>query len=99
MPLFLRVLIVAAVVALLVYFLRPRPRFVITVRQGKVHVLRGEAPPDFLRECRSLVEAQGIPDMTVRGIGNGRTTALRFSRGVPDGVRQRFRNVWLVTCG
>ena len=83
----------------LLYFFRPRPRFVIAVRQGKVHVLRGEAPAGFLRECRSLVEAQGVPDMTVTGVRNGSATRLRFSRGAPDAVRQRFRNVWTVTCG
>ena len=98
MPLPLRIFIVVAVVVLLVCLLRPRPRFVIAVRQGQVSVVRGEVPPGFLRECRSLVETQAIPDLTLRGIGNGNVISLRFSRGVPEGIRQRFRNVWTITC-
>ena len=58
MAIALRILVVLAVISLVVFLLRPRPLFVIQIRDSNVEVKRGKVPQTFLEECRRIVATQ-----------------------------------------
>jgi hypothetical protein len=85
-------LIAGAVVAVLL--LRPRPRFVVVIREGASRVERGEVPPRFVAFCEETCAAQGIHRARISGFQTARGISLKFSKGIPERDRQKFRNVW-----
>jgi hypothetical protein len=73
---------------------RPRAVFVIRIRDGKPRAQSGTVPRAFLREVAEICERSGLRRGTVRGVVQGDRVVLGFSRDVPDGCRQMFRNLW-----
>lgn len=69
-------------------------RFAIVREQGATRVEIGTAPPAFVRACADLLERAGVDDAWVAQVGRPRQARLRFSDNIPEGVRQRIRNVW-----
>jgi hypothetical protein len=91
-------LIVFALVAGLVWWaLRPRPVFVVAIRNGAARVASGRVTAAFLSavhdECRRSELHYGM----IRGFQTKDRIALEFSRHVPDASRQRLRNAWLLS--
>jgi hypothetical protein len=90
----IRLILVAAALIGAVIVLRPRPAFVIRVRDGKVSLARGRLSKKFLEDCQNLISECGIPHATIRGFSKADRVSLRFSRHVPASCHQRFRNIW-----
>jgi hypothetical protein len=82
------------IAGLLLFFLivqRLNELFLLSVRNGKVIVVRGRVPPGFLRDVRMIV--RGVPKATIRGVkseGHARITGS----GLDDRVLQRLRNAF-----
>jgi len=90
----LKLLLVAAVAIVAVIFLRPRPAFVIRVREGKVSVARGRLSKKLLEDCQHLISESNIRRATIKGFSKAGRIKLRFSRHIPPSYHQRFRNIW-----
>ena len=90
----IRFLFVAAVVIIAVIVLRPRPAFVIRVRDGKVSVARGKLSRKFLEDCQHLISECNIQYANIRGFSKANRVSLKFSRHIPASCHQRFRNIW-----
>lgn len=93
---FYRLIGLAAVVGVVVWFLRPRPAFRIVVRGGEPVVTRGKVPQQFVDDCGSICSDLRLTSATIRGFNNGNGIRLRFSRQIPGAHEQRFRNAWHV---
>lgn len=82
------------VAGLLVFFLivqRSNELFLLSVRNGRVIIVRGRVPPGFLRDVRMIV--RGEAKATIRGVkseGHARITAS----GLDDRALQRLRNAF-----
>src|SRR5690349_20109993 len=76
---------------LLFFFIvqRMNELFLLSVRNGKVIVVRGRVPPGFLRDVRMIV--RGIPRATIRGVKSESHARITAS-GVDERVLQRLRN-------
>ena len=79
---------------LLLFFLvvrRINELFLLSVRNGRVIVVRGRVPPGFLRDVRMIM--RGVPRATIRGVkseGHARITGS----GLDERVLQRLRNAF-----
>lgn len=89
-------LLIAAVVVTggLVWCLRPRSAFEISVQQGKAHVVSGRPPVEFVRDLEQLCADRDIASANVRGLSRGGGVRLEFSPETPQELHQRIRNVW-----
>ncbi|MEJ2696805.1 MAG: DUF3634 family protein [Candidatus Sulfobium sp.] len=67
---------------------------VILIQDRKAVLLKGRAPASILAAFSDIAEAYAINSAVIAVRKSGRSTVLRFSGPVPDGARQRFRNVW-----
>ncbi len=88
-------LLIIAAAAVAIILLRPRPRFVVTVRLGMASVNPpGKVPPRFLEFCLVRCMEQGIVRARISGFQTRRGITLRFSKSIPERDRQKFHNVW-----
>jgi hypothetical protein len=90
------VLVVALALWFIFHIARPRPSFVICIRNGNATVEQGRVNPRFVNDCASIGEAAGIADGTIRGFDDAEPPRLAFS-GIPPDLEQRFRNAWLAS--
>jgi hypothetical protein len=89
-------LIVFAVVAALVWWaLKPRPVFVIAIRNGTARVASGQVPTSFLSAVTDECRRSELCDGTIRGVQRRDRIALAFSAQIPPSSRQRLRNTWV----
>jgi hypothetical protein len=70
------------------------PLFVIRVRNGATTTSGRVVTSGFLGVCGELLRDHGIAECTIRGVRSAHGASLRFSRAVPDAVRQKLRNAW-----
>ena len=94
MPIPVMVILVLVGIGVVIWLLRPRPEFVIRIREGRAELHRGKVKPGFLEDCQHIATECGISDGTVSGMGRGSNRRLRFSFGIAAQQRQRFRNAW-----
>lgn len=73
---------------------RQRELFCLSVRGGRVLVVRGRIPPGLLRDVRDVISAAGVPRATIRGVRTENGARLVASGAVSDHVAQRLRNVF-----
>ena len=71
-----------------------RYQFLIEFNQGVPRVTKGKVQADFLDDVRDVCREHGIISGWIGGVKQGKSMALRFSRNIPHGCRQRLRNVW-----
>ena len=90
-----RLIVFALVAALVWWALKPRPVFVIAIRNGAARVARGQVPTPFLSAVNDECRRSGLSDGTVRGVRSRDRIALAFSPHVPPSSRQRLRNTWV----
>jgi hypothetical protein len=88
----LLLVVVLAVVAF--RLVRPRPRFVVAIRNRRAVARRGHVPRGFLQDCDAIVAMYEIPDGSIRVYESGASTRLVFSPSIPAEYHQNFRNVW-----
>ncbi len=95
---YLLLLVLGLVIGWILYTIgRPRPVFVVRLRDGVPRAARGQATRGFLRDVAETCARHGVRDGEVRGIARGRRIDLVFSAGIPDPCRQQIRNVWGVS--
>jgi hypothetical protein len=88
------ILVVALVVGGAWMALSPRFVFKIRVTKGSVRVTKGKLTPDFLHQAAEILSQWRIGRGWIGGVKRGRNLTLVFSRSVPPGCRQQFRNLW-----
>jgi hypothetical protein len=74
-------------------FTRSRTLFVLSVRDGRVLVVRGRIPGRLLQELRDVVSRPPVRRATIRAWASEDGGHLSAS-GVDEGTEQRLRNVF-----
>jgi hypothetical protein len=87
-------LILLAVLAFAFWAFRRRPELEVRIANGRARVTRGRVPPSFVDELVAIFEDAGIESGWICSTPDGNRTRLSFSKSIPEGVRQRVRNVW-----
>jgi hypothetical protein len=89
-------LALVAVVALVVFWLASRARelFVVSVRGGRVLVVRGRVPAGFLGDIRTVVARPPVRWATIRAVKGEHHARLVVSGDLDDGRAQRLRNAF-----
>jgi hypothetical protein len=86
------VIVVALLVVLYLLFARGHELFWVSVRSGKVNVVRGYVPPGLLRDFRSALRQVQSAEIRAHKAGGG--ARLRFSGKLDDSVAQQLRNIF-----
>ncbi|RFA25360.1 hypothetical protein CAI21_19160 [Alkalilimnicola ehrlichii] len=68
--------------------------FVLRIQDGKARVIRGKPPPGFASACEEVCRLHGLSRGEIRAVRTGAGQELRFSKDIPERLRQPFRNVW-----
>jgi hypothetical protein len=90
-PVLIVVLIALAVAA---YFLwRGGEIFCLSVRNGRMLLVRGRIPPSLLHDIEDVVRRCNIRRATIRGVAEQHHARIVAS-GVDEGTAQRLRNVF-----
>lgn len=89
----LPLLAVAAVIALW-WFTRVGELFCISVRDGKVLVVRGRVPAGMLHEIAAMMARPKVRRGTIRALRTEHGGRLTFSGQIDEGRQQRMRNVF-----
>lgn len=87
------VVVALAVVLVLVVLGRANEIFCVSVREGKLLVIRGAVPTSLLHGIADVVQRDRVKTATIRAVkadGHARLVAS----GVADGTAQRLRNVF-----
>lgn len=87
------ILAVAAVLGLW-WFTRQADLFCLSVRKGRVLVVRGRTPPGFLREVRAIVARESTSSGTIRAVKTENGGRLVVSGGIDERTAQRLRNLF-----
>lgn len=90
------VLVLLLAIALPIGFLlwqRVNEIFCVSVRDGRVLLVRGRIPPPVLHGFADVVKRQGIVRGTIRGVAGTAHARLAIS-GMDEGTAQRLRNVF-----
>lgn len=61
---------------------------------GRTQTLFGEAPSGFIGACEEILDQKAVDRTWLAQIGKGGRARLIFAEDLPEGVRQRIRNVW-----
>lgn len=88
-------LVLVAVLGVAAYFVLSRMReiFCISVRGGRMLVLRGNIPTPLLQDLGDVLDRAGVTKATVRAVKTSGHAQIRTS-GVDEGAAQRCRNVF-----
>ncbi len=74
----------------------PRTVFLIKIGNREARLSRGKVSPKLIGDLSDIV-AGGEPFQgKIRGVRQVGKFSIRFSRGFPDHLRQRFRNLWSI---
>lgn len=90
-PVVVVVLIALAVGAWLLW--RANELFYLSVRDGRVLLVRGRIPPSLLHGIEDVVRRSAIRRASIRAVA-GQHHARLVASGVDDGTAQRLRNVF-----
>lgn len=77
---------------------RPRPLFVVRIREGVPRAARGQVTRGFLQDIAEIIARHGVRRGEIRGMAVGRRINLEFSARIPAPCRQQIRSLWGV-CG
>lgn len=80
--------------ALLAWLSRQSTLFVLSVREGRVLVVRGGVPTGFLSEARDVIQRARVQSGTIRAQKGENACRLAFSGDIDEGTQQRLRNVF-----
>jgi Protein of unknown function (DUF3634) len=80
----------------IVLFLASRARelFVLSVRNGRVLVVRGRVPPGFLGDVKGIVATPPVRAATIRAHKDADHARLAISGDIDEGRAQRLRNTF-----
>ncbi len=86
-------LTVVAALVVLTWLARREDLFCLSVRDGRVLVVRGRAPRGFVSDVRDIVARTGARRGEIRALRAGRGARLVIS-GLDEATEQRVRNVF-----
>jgi hypothetical protein len=89
----LSLIAVCAVLALW-WFTRTGELFCISVRHGKVLVVRGRVPAGLLQDIAKMMTSPTVKRATIRGLKTEHGGRIVFSGQIDEGRQQRIRNVF-----
>jgi hypothetical protein len=82
-----------AVIVVLVVLSRANEIFCVSVKDGKLLVVRGAVPPALLHGIADVIQRERVLRATIRAVkGDGH--ARLVASGVSEGTAQRLRNVF-----
>src|SRR5579859_2135991 len=85
----------AVIAVIAVWWLtRMRELFMVSVRNGKVLVVRGRVPGAMLHEIADAVSRPRVRRATIKAYKTETGSRLRFSGDLDEGRQQRMRNVF-----
>lgn len=91
-------MLVAAIAVLAVlalwWFTRTGELFCISVRGGRLLVVRGRAPSGFTAEARAIIARAHVKRGTIRALRTERGGRLVVSGAIDEGTGQRLRNLF-----
>lgn len=87
-------LIAVAALVLFLVLSRGSELFCLSIRDGRVLVVRGRVPLAFLRDVRELVGQVGLKRGTIRGLIGSDRARLECSAHIEEGLAQRLRNTF-----
>lgn len=90
-------LAVGALFVALLWVFRHDELFKLSVRDGRVLVVRGRVPAGFVGDVREIVERARVARATIRAVKTERGGRLIFSGDLDEGTEQRIRNVFGLT--
>jgi hypothetical protein len=90
---FTALLLIAIVVAAW-WSWRSRELFYLSIRQGRVLVVRGRVPGGFLYEAGETVKRPEVARGSIRASRSEHGARLSFSGDLDEGRQQRLRNVF-----
>ncbi len=76
------------------YAWRSRELFCLSVRRGRLLVVRGRVPGGFLHEASLTVKHPPVRYATIRALRGEHGAQLSFSGALDEGRRQRLRNIF-----
>jgi Protein of unknown function (DUF3634) len=76
------------------WFTRTGELFCISVRGGKLLVVRGRAPGGFISEARAIVSRASVTSGTIRALKTERGGRLVVSGAIDERTEQRLRNLF-----
>jgi hypothetical protein len=92
MPWLLVAVVGAAVI--LWWFSLHEDLFCLSVRGGRVLVVRGRVPPRFVADVRDILGRARARDVTIRARPTAHSGRLEFAGALDEGTQQRLRNVF-----
>ena len=80
----------------IVFFLASRARelFVLSVRNGRVLIVRGRVPPGFFDDVKGIVANPPVRAATIRAQKDADHARLAISGDIDEGRAQRLRNTF-----
>lgn len=87
-------ILVAFVVVVLILSARANEMFRLSVRDGRVLVVRGRIPVGLLSDIRDVVGKPPVAHATIRAVKESNAARLIVSGAVDAGRAQRLRNVF-----
>jgi hypothetical protein len=76
------------------WFTRTRELFVVSVRHGRVLVLRGRVPAGLLTDIRIAVTRPSVARGTIKAMRSERGGKLAFTGDIDEGRQQQLRNIF-----
>jgi hypothetical protein len=76
------------------WFTRTGELFCLSVRGGRLLLVRGRAPGGFISEARSIVARASVESGTIRAFKTERGGRLVVSGGIDERTEQRLRNLF-----
>ena len=86
--------VVAAVVLIAFLAWRARELFCLSVRDGRVIVVRGRIPGGLLSDIRDVVKRPVVPRATIRAVKQEDSAQIVVTGAVDEGRAQRIRNIF-----
>jgi hypothetical protein len=88
------VLAVVGAAAILWWFSLHEDLFCLSVRDGRILVVRGRVPGRFVADVRDVLGRMGVRDATIRARPTEHSGRLEFSGDLDEFTQQRLRNVF-----
>lgn len=89
-------LVVVALVLVAVWLIAERQNelFCLSVRDGRVLLVRGRIPPGLMGDIRTAVARPPVRRGTIRAVRQANAARLAVSREIDEGRAQRLRNIF-----
>ena len=89
------IVIAVAVIALGLWWLsQPPVQFLVVVRRGKAHVMRGRVPSGMLGKIEDIVGGPPVGEAVIKAVRDEMGTHLEFEGTIDEARRQQLRNVY-----